>query len=293
MIALDAEEVCLLAPAKLTTKLKIAGRRADGYHLLEAEMVSVSLYDEVRLFQRESLSSSRVSISDPGGLQAMGFEMREIPQGSSNLVTRALALAGVQADIELVKRIPPGAGLGGGSADAAAVLRRFGHRGDVAEVAALGADVPFCLQVDRAKVRGIGEDVERLENEKARFVLFLVPVLSPTKAVYHAFDELGVGAGATDCDGRVSNDLEVAALSLSPTLARYRDFISSFVIGRPQMAGSGSTFFVPGDFASHGLGDVHLASGIPSMVFRDGSLVVLGLEVREVTIGEVVATAGL
>ncbi len=90
-----------------------------------------------------------------------------VPAGDDNLVRRALAAAGRQAFVRLYKRIPAGAGLGGGSADAAAVLRWAGVT-DLTVAARLGADVPFCLIGGRARVRGVGEQVEPLPVRRRR-----------------------------------------------------------------------------------------------------------------------------
>ena len=143
----------LAAPAKLTWTLRVTGRRADGYHLIDAEMVTLDLADEL--------------VVRPGAVRDR--RDRSVRQGgaastTSNLVARALRRVGVAAAVRIDKRIPHGGGLGGGSADAAAVLRWAGVT-DPATAAELGADVPFCLLGGRARVRGIGEVVEPLPFE--------------------------------------------------------------------------------------------------------------------------------
>jgi 4-diphosphocytidyl-2-C-methyl-D-erythritol kinase len=137
-----------------------------------------------------------------------------------------------------VKRIPPGSGLGGGSADAAAVLRWAGEN-DPELAARLGADVPFCLSGGRAAVSGVGELVEELAPLELGVVL-VVPALGvSTAAVYSGFDEVG----PSDDDG-AQNDLERAALEVEPRLKRYRDLLAGIGGKRPQLAGSGSTWFL-------------------------------------------------
>ena len=106
------------APAKLTLSLRVTGVRPDGYHLLDAEMVAIDLADTLCFADGDGLE-----VVDAGA-SAGGYG--EVPTDASNLVRRALALVGRQAHVRLVKRIPAGAGLGGGSADAAAVLRWAG-----------------------------------------------------------------------------------------------------------------------------------------------------------------------
>ncbi|HZQ57663.1 MAG TPA: 4-(cytidine 5'-diphospho)-2-C-methyl-D-erythritol kinase, partial [Acidimicrobiales bacterium] len=131
------------AYAKLTLALRIVGVRDDGYHELDAEMVTVDLADELRFSDGDALRVSDVS----GGAEP-------VTAGADNLVSRALRAVGRTASVELVKRIPAGGGLGGGSADAAAVLRWAGRGDDLVLAASLGADVPFCVRGGRARVRG-------------------------------------------------------------------------------------------------------------------------------------------
>jgi len=140
-----------LAPAKLTLRLRVTGVRPDGYHELDAEMVTVDLADELRFDEGSD------------GLEVAGPAARGVPTDDGNLVRRALVAVGRRARVRLHKRIPAGAGLGGGSADAAAVLRWAGID-DVDVAARLGADVPFCLRGGRARVRGVGEVVEPREK---------------------------------------------------------------------------------------------------------------------------------
>ena len=160
--------------------------------------------------------------------------------------------------MRLEKRIPPGAGLGGGSADAAAVLRWAGISGaspdELALAARLGADVPFCLLGGRARVRGIGEVLEPLAFEARAFTLLIPPFGVSTAAVYRAWDEIGAGAGAA---GR--NHLEAAALSVEPRLRRWRERLGRDTGREPVLAGSGSTWFVEGAFPGEGRVVVHTA----------------------------------
>jgi 4-diphosphocytidyl-2-C-methyl-D-erythritol kinase len=169
----------------------------------------------------------------------------DIPLDDANLVVRALRAAGRAAHVELTKRIPSGAGLGGGSSDAAAVLRWAGLT-DLDVAASLGADVPFCLRGGRARVSGVGELVEALPFEARTFTLLTPPVHCSTVAVYRAWDELGGPTG----DG--ANDLEPAALVVAPELAAWRDRLGDATGRTPTLAGSGSTWFVEGDHPGDG-----------------------------------------
>jgi 4-diphosphocytidyl-2-C-methyl-D-erythritol kinase len=163
-----------------------------------------------------------------------------------NLVEKALHLVNRRASVRLAKRIPVGAGLGGGSADAAAVLRWAGVTSP--QVAAqLGSDVPFCLAGGRARVSGVGERVDALPFEDRRFVLLLPPISVDTGAVYRAWDYLHRQEG-TLSDGRQDsgNDLEEAALTVAPQLRHWRETFAGITGRRPRLAGSGSAWFVEG-----------------------------------------------
>jgi 4-diphosphocytidyl-2-C-methyl-D-erythritol kinase len=222
------------APAKLTLSLRITGVRPDGYHLLDAEMVTVDLADQLDIGTGDHLSV----ISRDGA----------VPTGPDNLVRRALELIGRRAAVELHKRIPAGAGLGGGSADAAAVLRWAGV-GDLELAGQLGADVPFCLTGGRARVTGIGEIVQPLPFDEVAgqtWTLLTPLVHVSTVEVYRAWDRLG-GRSASG-----PNDLEPAALVVAPGLAEWRDRLGDATGLTPKLAGSGGTWFVPGSFPGGG-----------------------------------------
>ena len=221
--------------AKLTLSLRITGVRSDGFHLLDAEMVTLDLADTL-------------SIGEGDGLEISGAFA--VDAGEDNLVRRALAAVGRVARVQLEKRIPPGGGLGGGSADAAAILRWAGVGvgggvgGAELELAAgLGADVPFCLVGGRARVLGIGEIVEPLPCAAGEpYTLLTPPLAVSTVAAYRAWDAMG---GPT-ADG--PNDLEPAALAVAPSLASWRDRLGDAAGVTPVLAGSGSTWWVPGAF---------------------------------------------
>jgi len=215
------------APAKLTVTLRVTGVRDDGYHLIDAEMVTLDLADMLTI--------------DPSGsgLRGVGAFSAGMPLDDSNLVAKALRLTGRTASIEIDKQIPHGGGLGGGSADAAAVLR-WASFDDLEAAARLGADVPFCLVGGRANVQGIGELIEPLPPVARDFTLIIPPLSCSTPAVYRAWDELG-GPTASG-----PNDLEPAALVVEPRLAAWRDRIAEAAGATPTLAGSGATWFLDG-----------------------------------------------
>jgi len=230
-----SERMVLAAPAKLTLSLRIVGIRPDGYHLIEAEMVTLDLADTLEFSPGDSLE-----VVSPG----QGTGGLAVPAGDDNLVRRALASVGRRAAVRLVKRIPAGGGLGGGSADAAAVLRWAGCA-DLAMAAALGADVPFCLVGGRARVSGIGEVITPLPFEPVEgqtFTLVTPPFGLSSATVYRRWDALG----GPKADG--VNDLEAAALAVAPELAKWRDRLGDATGQTPALAGSGSSWFVAGAY---------------------------------------------
>ena len=219
------------APAKLTLSLRITNVRADGSHLIDAEMVTLSFGDSL------TFTDGATSLTAQGPY-AVG-----VPLDHSNLVSAALGVVERTARVDIDKRIPHGGGLGGGSADAAAVLRWAGWSpgADTLERAArLGADVPFCLVGGRARVRGIGEIVEPLPYIRRTVTLVLPPLRVSTPAAYAAWDDLGRPTAPGP------NDLEPAAIAVEPRLARWRDLIGDATGRSPVLAGSGATWFVHG-----------------------------------------------
>ena len=224
----------LIAPAKLTRSLRVTGVRDDGFHLIDAEMVSLDLCDDLVFADGDGLEV----VGSGGGLSVVADD--------DNLVRRALRACDRRAHVTLTKRIPAGGGLGGGSSDAAAVLRWAGRSDDVELAASLGADVPFCLRGGRARVTGIGDVLEPLPDVSLTFTLLTPPFGVSTPAVYRAWDALG----GPRADG--ANDLEQAALAVEPRLAEWRDRLGDATGVTPVLAGSGSTWFVPGAFPGDG-----------------------------------------
>lgn len=226
---MNPADVTLLAPAKLTLELRVTGVRSDGYHLIDAEMVTLDWTDVLTI--------------TPGGtgLSADGPFAAGMPLDHTNLVAKALRLVEHDAAVHLRKNIPHGGGLGGGSADAAAILRWAGYT-DLEGASRLGADVSFCLIGGRARVRGIGEIVEPLEPLPLDVTLVIPPIAVSTPAVYRAWDDMGGPRG-------VDNDLEPAALTVAPELVRWRDRIREAAGVQPTLAGSGATWFLRGHHA--------------------------------------------
>ncbi len=226
----------LFAPAKLTRHLEVTGRREDGYHLLRSEMISVALYDQLVIDE----SADYLRVIGP----------TSVPSDDSNLIRRALTLVGRRAGVTLDKQIPTGGGLGGGSSDAAAILR---WAGGVApqSAAQLGGDVPYCQVGGRALVEGIGDVVTPLVFEDRDVTLFLADFEVSTASVYRAYDEM-VSGGERPTG---TNHLEAPACRGEARLGRLLQWARS-EFSDVQLAGSGSTVFVEGHLFDTPYGDV-------------------------------------
>lgn len=222
----------LSAHAKLTLSLRVVGVRDDGFHLIDAEMISLALCDTVSI--------------DPAGngITVTGPFADGVPVTDDNLVARALQLAQRTAAVHIDKHIPNGGGLGGGSSDAAAILRWAGFD-DLLAASRLGADIPFCLIGGRARVQGIGEFVTPLPQhadvQPTTITLVVPPVHVSTPVVYRAWDALPKHAQHGEL-----NDLEPAAILVEPRLATWRDRIREATGIAPTLAGSGATWFLHG-----------------------------------------------
>lgn len=243
----------LTAPAKLTLSLRVTGVVADGprrgYHLIDAVMTTLDLHDVIEIEELPAGSTSRVEYSGP-----FSEGLNEGAVSGTDLVTRALRTAGREARVTVTKNIPHGGGLGGGSADAAAILRWAGVT-DLEIAANIGADVAFCLSGrGRARVKGIGEIVEPLPPEPGVVTLIVPPFSVSTPAVYRAFDDIEKLSGGRQ--RHLVNDLEHAATVVEPRLAEWRSRITHEVGHPPTLAGSGATWFVVG---GHG----YLATRLP------------------------------
>jgi 4-diphosphocytidyl-2-C-methyl-D-erythritol kinase len=232
----------------------VLAARPDGYHDLEALTVSLDAPADTLTVTRSPDAATMLAVSGPA---------REgVPVDGTNLVCRAADRVlpdGVALDFRLHKEIPAGAGLGGGSSDAAAALRycagELGLPAHTVEdaAAALGSDVPFCLHGGPAWMRGRGERLEpvRLPGPVA-VVVAIPPFAISTPAVYRAWDELGGPGGrvvepppalASVVDA-LGNDLEPAAEHVEPRLAPFRTALEA-VAGRPALlAGSGSACWI-------------------------------------------------
>ena len=219
----------LMAHAKLTWNLEITGRREDGYHELRSEMTTISLHDV--LFVDESTDH----------LEVLSPFATEIATDEHNLIVRALRLVGRRAGVRVEKSIPVGGGLGGGSADAAAILRWAGGVSNEAALT-LGGDVPFCQRGGRALVEGVGERLSDLPFEERKVTLIVPDFGVSTAASYRAYDEMRADGWSPSG----ANHLEEPAGRVEPRLASTLQWLRAEIGPRVQLAGSGSSMFIEG-----------------------------------------------
>jgi 4-diphosphocytidyl-2-C-methyl-D-erythritol kinase len=255
---LEPTEVGLIcrAPAKINLDLLVGPLRDDGYHPLDSLVARVSLYDELTLTPR---TDGRIILACSG--VGCGPIEENLALRAARLIAADRNVSGVE--IALQKVIPPGAGLGGGSSDAAAVLVGCDalwdlglDRGELARLAGqLGSDVPLFLGPPACRMRGRGEHVEPAKVHPMKVLLIVPPAHCSTAAVYRAFDEHSSGPLADRPvderyrrppsqwrDGLV-NDLAGAARRVSGALADWWDRLANQLPVRVQLTGSGSGLF--------------------------------------------------
>jgi len=262
--------VKIRAPAKINVGLRVVGKRADGYHLLDTVMVPVSLYDEIYITKsirkgRSCTAKLTVTCDNPA-----------VPSDEGNIVFRAADLIikensiNEPVAIHIVKRIPIGAGLGGGSSDAAATLiamnslfrlnysmRRLKKRGY-----SLGADVPFFIGRMPARARGIGERLTPIKSLPWNWAIIVYPGFPvATSWVYRNFQaKLTKPMANTSIISPLKksfgqrrllvNDLETVTLARYPRIKFLKEELNAKGAAGALMSGSGSAVF--GLFDSRG-----------------------------------------
>jgi 4-diphosphocytidyl-2-C-methyl-D-erythritol kinase len=258
----------LRSRAKLNLVLRVTGRRDDGYHLLDTLFQTLDLHDDVAVVRRDAGVSIAVTAEHDRLL---------VPADERNLAVRAVRLLQQEVahdsglHVQLHKRIPNGGGLGGGSSNAAAVLRManqllgapLGHDQLAGLAVRLGADVPFFLRGGSQWGRGIGDQLQPAQVAARHFVLVLPPYGCDTAAVYKNHAGRLASPSGTDTVPRNTvpgnrdaamgigycNELEPAAEQLRPELGRLRRAIADAGHAHVRMSGSGSTLFVATDDA--------------------------------------------
>jgi 4-diphosphocytidyl-2-C-methyl-D-erythritol kinase len=257
--------VKIRAPAKINMRLRVIGKRADGYHLLDTILLPVSLYDEidiskVRPIDGKTASQNRITVSCNDPL---------VPAGRKNLAYQAALLilgdarASARVHIRIHKRIPLGAGLGGGSTDAAATLvglnrlLRLGYTSKRLEQMslALGADVPFFVKAVPARARGIGERLSPLRAVPRLWLIILYPNFPVstawvyrnlpsklTKAIANTSIDLSLGSPA-NLNKLLVNDLETVTMGRYPRIGLLKEELARQGAVGTLMSGSGSSVF--------------------------------------------------
>lgn len=229
------------APAKINLALHVTGRRADGYHLLDSLVAFTALGDRV------TVAPGPLSLAVTGPFAAA------IPAGEDNLCLRAARAVGAQARITLDKQLPPASGIGGGTADAAAVLRALGQM--PGDPLALGADLPACLLSQPLRMRGVGEILDPVALPRLHLVLVNPGVALPTPAVFAALAArqnpplpaalpgFADAAALTGWLAGTRNDLQAPALALAPAVADCLAALTGAGAQLARLSGSGATCF--------------------------------------------------
>jgi 4-diphosphocytidyl-2-C-methyl-D-erythritol kinase len=243
----------VLAPAKINLSLKILGRRNDGFHELDTLIAPISLYDEIRIDKGRLGNGIEFRCDDPS-----------VPQGDDNLAVRAakafFATTKIEpaVSIELKKKIPHGAGLGGGSSDAASALLALNDlfetklsREALAEMAEpLGSDVPFFLFQSEAVCKGHGEMVTPVKLQRQFSILLMKPAFAVSTAWAYShwqysreLPEIRYEAQEF-ADQTFVNHLERPVFEKFVFLAQLKMWLlSQSEVGAGLMSGSGSTMF--------------------------------------------------
>jgi 4-diphosphocytidyl-2-C-methyl-D-erythritol kinase len=262
----------LAAPAKLNLFVHILGRRSDGYHLLQSVFVLIDWCDTLHIERRDDGRLQRHDLGDPLPADDLCLRAARLLQQRSG--------SSQGADISIAKRIPSGAGLGGGSSDAATVLLALNRlwrldwpRDRLAELALdLGADVPFFVGGRNAWVEGIGERLTPIDLppmlRAARWAVLKPEVAVPTAAIFTSPHLKRDTAPATlaaflaDPLGFGRNDLQPAAEAHSAQVGEALGWLERLG-GAGRMSGSGSAVFAPWNPANDASDDP-FASGVPA-----------------------------
>ena len=233
----------LHAYAKLNLSLRVIRRRSDGFHDLDSLVQTIDLADTITLER----TTGKIEVEND-----LGIPLEE------DLAARAALLLLQEKRVEegmrirVRKKIPIGAGLGGGSSDAAAVLwgadratpPSLSHARLSLLASRLGSDVPLFLSGGLLRLSGRGERITPLPHPRTEYFVVLVPpVHCVTAEVYDRLDRLGSSAGRKPSYNLGENDLYTPALSLYPVLIPYAKAIEAVGADYSGMSGSGSSFF--------------------------------------------------
>src|SRR4030095_3851325 len=243
----------VLTPAKINLSLRVVGLRSDGFHEIQTLIAPISLCDEVKIEQRSCKQKIPFRCDDPS-----------VPKGEDNIVVCAANVFFQETkvtngvSIELKKKIPHGAGLGGGSSDAASTLLALNELFEtnlpceaLAKMAEMiGSDVPFFIFQSAAVCEGRGELVTPTRLSEQLTMLLLKPVFGvPTQWAYSRWQDSheipGVSYASQTFDGQtIVNDLERPVFEKFVFLAQVKMWLlQQREVGAALMSGSGSTIF--------------------------------------------------
>lgn len=249
--------LALRAPAKVNFFLQVCGRRPDGYHELRMFLAPVSLFDDLEV----------EALPEEGRIEVLAEGSPEVPGGEENLCHRAarfyFAESGVRggARVRVVKRVPSGAGLGGGSSDAAATilgLERLWDRplppaAKTRCAFAVGADVPFFFARGPAWAEGIGEAVRPAAPFEPLWLVLVHPgAFLSTARVFSGLTPVLTSPGAAHTIAQFNfrgfvealrNDLEGTARELEPRVGEALELLDAAGAAGRLMSGSGSSVF--------------------------------------------------
>ena len=249
-----------LSPAKVNLFLRIGPQRDDGYHTLVSWFVSTGLHDTLAF---EPAVDARLILT---------CDLPQLAVDQSNLIIKAAELlrhatgSRQGAMIHLEKRIPMGAGLGGGSSNAATTLLalhdlwqcNLPHLTLCDLAARLGSDVPFFLNLPSAICRGRGEVISEFPSPRCRWIVLVLPLISmPTPQVYRQFDAMKKGSdlaslppmdhlaalSSSELLSQLANDLEIPAFAIRPDLGELRAAVETHLARPVRMSGSGASLF--------------------------------------------------
>ena len=240
-----------LARAKINLALHVTGRRSDGYHLLDSIVAFAGCGDRITVRRA----------SEPG-LSISGPFAQALADTGDNIVLRALSLFGpdIRVQIDLEKNLPVASGIGGGSADAAAVLRAVARLCDLPlpadeQVLRLGADVPVCLMQQPVRMQGIGDVLTPLDLPELHAVLVNPGVGVATGPVFEALESRDnppidmAAADLADASTTIAwlkllrNDLQPDAIAQAPVIGEVLAALREAGADLARMSGSGATCF--------------------------------------------------
>lgn len=238
----------VLSPAKLNLGLKIVGKRLDGYHLLKSVFCLIDLYDKIDI---QITPNGKVSLIEH---QQAWFYQKDLAYKAAILLQEACG-SNMGANIKIKKVIPSGAGMGGGSSNAATVLIVLNHlwkagltTDELLKLGAqLGADVPFFIRGQNALVEGIGEMITPIEIPELYFVIVKPPFHAPTKDIFAAleldFKQCNANnVSTTQLITQKENDLEAPVRKLYPEINTVFSELNQY--GKATMTGSGSSIYL-------------------------------------------------